>query len=65
MSKRRPPRCPSSCGRKTPYATKAEAEREAAMLRDVSMRRSRVYRCPVCRRFFLTEERFGPKGKRS
>jgi len=57
--------CPSACARKTAYATRQDAERAAAMLRDVSMRRSRPYRCPVCKRFFLTEERFGPKGKRS
>jgi hypothetical protein len=57
-------RCPSTCDRKTAYETREAAEKQAAMLRDVSMRRARVYRCGVCRRWFVSEERFGPKGKR-
>lgn len=65
MSRKRPPKCPSTCARKQSYPTRQDAERAAAMLRDVSMRRARVYRCPTCKRFYLSEERFGPKGKRS
>ena len=57
--------CPSTCRRKTAYPTEADAERDAAALRAISRSRVRVYRCPFCGNYFLTSERFGPRGKRS
>lgn len=65
MSRRRPPRCPSSCARKVGHPTKAEAETHAEGLKLAGgFRRVRIYRCAVCRHWFVTEEAIPPGKKR-
>lgn len=62
--KRRPPTCPSSCARKTPHATEAEAKRHAeALAVAMPYQTVRTYRCKVCRKWFVTNDRDRP-GKR-
>jgi hypothetical protein len=65
MSHRRRKSCPSTCARKQSYPTRADADHQADALR-VAMPFSfvRVYRCPVCRLWYVTSEAQRPKAKR-
>lgn len=65
MSRKKRPTCPSTCSRKVAHATRAEAELHRDALKAVNgFRRARVYRCPVCKKFFVSEEAIPPHKKR-
>lgn len=61
-SRTRSNRCPSSCRRKTGYATLAEAKRHAESLAvAMPFAKIRTYKCKRCRKFYVTSE---PRRKR-